>query len=191
MNLRKSNNGAIRYFWPKWMAAFLAFPVGGAIATIVGPVDTPVDGLLGGLLAGSVVGLVQWLALRSGRPLQSMWIALTAGGFSLGTALAVLLVGPATDTGSLFGRGLVVGLVVALLQTVALARTADRAWVWIVVNTAAMAVAWVVTAAVIGDSIEMRFVVFGASGALLFQFLTGLAWQQLRPLMPSTGVVAS
>ena len=51
--------------WLLWTAGFLAFPIGGWLATqAVGRVDDAGSALIGGLIAGAIIGAGQWLVAR-------------------------------------------------------------------------------------------------------------------------------
>ena len=57
--------------WLLWTAGFLAFPIGGALATAAtGRVNDLGSALLGGLVVGAVIGTGQWLVAR---PIQPDW----------------------------------------------------------------------------------------------------------------------
>ena len=64
--------------WLLWTAGFVAFPIGGALATaVVGRNNDVGSALLGGLIAGAVIGTGQWLVAR--RLLNpKAWIPATA-----------------------------------------------------------------------------------------------------------------
>jgi hypothetical protein len=69
--------------------------------------------------------------------------------------------------------GAVTGVAVGVLQALVLAR--DRvsgAFWWALVNPPAWALGWLVTSYVITRNVKDQFTNFGASGALLFAFLT-------------------
>ena len=48
-----------------WLASFLAFPLGGLLARVVGPVDELWVAVVAGAIAGAVIGAGQWLVLRA------------------------------------------------------------------------------------------------------------------------------
>lgn len=109
--------------------------------------------LAGGALVGLVLGVTQSLALGTR---AAWWIPATVLGLAVGTLLAVLfpVVGPVL-------QGLALGAAQAVvrppLHPVLWGALVAATW------TAAWAISWVVA---ISD--EPGFVVFGASGALLF-----------------------
>ena len=141
-----------------WVLAFLGFPIGGVLAVaLISRLETPLDGLLGGAVAGLAIGAAQWLALRRRLPVDWRWIVTTAVAMGLGLALGVLLFGAATTVEATLLRALPTGLLIGVAQ------------------------AWFITAQVIGRSLDIGFVVFGASGAIVFQALTGVVlWALLR-----------
>jgi hypothetical protein len=164
-------------FWGGWALAFLGFPLGGlASLGLVGGVESVLDGVIGGAACGAVLGAVQWLVLRRRLSLPRSWIVATSLGMAGGLALGVGLFGAST-AGSVLLRGFSTGLVIGLAQWAALRSSLPRAWVWVPTVAAGWALGWTVSRA-IGLDLTPNFAVFGASGALAFQALTGLvlAW---------------
>jgi hypothetical protein len=169
------STGSWRFFlW--WMLAFLGFPLGGLVAfVLVGSVEGVVSGALGGALAGAVIGAAQWLVLRRYMRVGPEWILATALGVTIGDALGALLTGAGTGIGALLIIGLATGVAVGLLQWgLALRGRLLRARLWPPVVAMAWPVGWTVTWA-FGIDVERGFFVFGASGALVFAAITGLA----------------
>jgi hypothetical protein len=167
--------GGWRFFlW--WMLAFLGFPLGGLLAlVVVGSVEGVVSGALGGALAGAVIGAAQWLVLRRYMRVGPEWILATALGVAIGDALGALLTGAGTGIGALIITGLATGVAVGLLQWgLALRGRLPLASLWAPVVAIAWPVGWTVTWA-FGIDVERGFLVFGASGALVFAALTGFA----------------
>jgi hypothetical protein len=162
------------FLW--WMLAFLGFPLGGYLAfVLVGSVEGVVSGALGGALAGAVIGAAQWLVLRRYLSVGLAWILATALGVAIGDALGALLTGAETGIGALLITGLVTGVAVGLLQwELALRNRLLLASLWPPVVAIAWPLGWTVTW-VIGIDVERGFYVFGASGALVFAAITGLA----------------
>jgi hypothetical protein len=162
-------------FWAGWGAAFLGFPLGGLAGLGAAGATTGVpQALLGGAATGAVVGLAQWLVLRRRLPLSPWWIAATAGGMSVGLALAVGALGIDTAGPALLGRGLITGATIGLAQYLVLRGLSDRAPAWAAVVALGWALGWAVTRAA-GIDLSPNFTVFGATGAWAFQLLTGLA----------------
>jgi hypothetical protein len=162
------------FLW--WILAFLGFPIGGELALlVVGPVEGAVSGALGGALAGAVIGAAQWLVLRRYMRVGPEWILATALGVAIGDAFGALLTGTGTGIGALLITGLATGVAVGLLQWGLFLRgRLPAASLWVPV----VAIAWPLGGAVtwaIGVDVERGYYVFGASGALVFAAVTGLA----------------
>src|SRR5215207_3853282 len=168
------STGGWRFFlW--WMLAFLGFPLGGFLAFIVvGSVEGMVSGALGGALAGAVIGAAEWLVLRRYLRVGPEWVVATALGVAIGDTLGALLTGAGTGIGALLITGLATGVAVGLLQWGLLRGRVLRARLWPLVVAIAWPVGWTVTWA-IGIDVERGYYVFGASGALVFVAITGLA----------------
>ena len=162
------------FLW--WMLAFLGFPLGGLLALVlVGSVEGVVSGALGGALAGAVIGAAQWLVLRRYLRVGPEWILATALGVAIGDALGALLTGAGTGIGALLITGLATGVAVGLLQWGLFLRgRLLLASLWPPVVGIAWPVGWTVTWAS-GIDVERGYYVFGASGALAFAAITGLA----------------
>jgi hypothetical protein len=162
------------FLW--WMLAFLGFPLGGYLAfVLVGSVEGAVSGALGGALAGAVVGAAQWLVLRRYLRVGPEWILATALGVAIGDALGALLTGAGTGLGSLLITGLATGVAAGLLQWALFLRgRLLLASLWPPVVAIAWPVGWTVTWA-FGIDVERGYYAFGASGALVFAAITGLA----------------
>jgi hypothetical protein len=158
------------------MLAFLGFPIGGLLAlALVGSVDGALSGALGGALAGAAIEAAQWLVLRRYLRVGPEWILATALGVAIGDALGASLTGAATGLGALIVTGLATGVAVGLLQWgLALRDRLLLASLWAPVVAIAWPVGWTVTWA-FGIDVERGYYVFGASGALVFVALTGLA----------------
>ncbi len=165
-----------RRFFPWWMLAFLGFPLGGWLAfVLVGPVDGAVSGALGGALAGAVIGAAQWSALRGHLRVGPEWILATALGVAIGDAVGALITDAGTNLGALLVTGLATGVAVGLLQWgVALRGRLPLASLWAPVVAVAWPLGWTMPWT-IGVDVERGYYVFGASGALVFAAITGLA----------------
>ncbi len=174
-------------FFGLWMLTFLGMPIGGGIARlVVGPADTAIRALLAGLLAGAVIGFVQWLMLRQLWPVSPLWIAATAAGLGIGSALSVVVVGNGLSTGAVVLRGLITGVVIAALQWLLLRDIAPNAWLWAFAVAAGWPLAWFVTKTV-GVDLAQYWVVFGSSGAIVFSALTGTCLLVMRMSQPAIG----
>jgi hypothetical protein len=162
-------------FYGLWFLAFLGFPIGGLLAQIlIGPVNSVPRALLAGLVTGAVVGLAQWLVLQRVLPIDPTWVAATAVGLGVGLAGAVLIFGTAMDGNALLLRGLIAGFAIGLLQWLLLRQHLPASFAWVIVLTIGWAVGWFVTRAA-GVNLTPQWTVFGATGALTFQFITLLA----------------
>jgi hypothetical protein len=158
--------------WP--VAILLGFPIGGYIADlIVNGVDSAGAALVAGLIAGAVIGAAEWFALR--KWVSWLWIPATAAGMAAGLATGAALVDYAVGRGDLLLMGVATGAGVGMLQALVLARDgiAGAYW-WAVANPPVWALGWLVSSYVISRNIEERFPNFGASGALVFGFVTWL-----------------
>jgi hypothetical protein len=165
-------------FWVGWALAFLGFPLGGVVAAaLIGPITTPLAGALGGAATGAVIGAAEWLALRRRLPLSPWWIAATALGMGAGLALSIALLGTSTDGAALPLRELITGAGIGIAQSVLLRGASRRAPAWALIVALGWALGWMITRAV-GVDLALQWAVFGSSGALMFQLLTGLtlAW---------------
>jgi hypothetical protein len=177
-------------FWGGWALAFLSFPVAGlAGIAIAGPVTTPLDGVLAGVASGAVVGLVQWLVLRHRLSLSPWWIAATAAGMGAGLALGTTLLGTQTDGVTLPLRGLMTGAGIGIAQFFVLRSRTDRAAIWAPVVALGWALGWIITRAA-GIDLGFDWSMFGVSGALMFQVLTGLALAWILQARDQTMTVA-
>jgi hypothetical protein len=160
----------------RWLIAFLGFPIGGGVTyLIVGSIDNPLKGIVGGAVAGAFIGGAQWLALRSDRHIDSTWIALTSAGLGAGIGLSTTLLGSDTDVNSVVGRAALTGILLGAAQAYQLYRKGGASITWALAVALAYTVAWPITNLVIKDNISMGYVVFGSSGAILFQLITLVA----------------
>jgi hypothetical protein len=163
-----------RWFWPAWGAAFLGFPIGGAAAyLLLGPIETVGTAVVAGAVAGAAIGVAQWLVLRWRLPLSALWVLATAGAMAIGLGLGQVLLGDDTAMQPLLLRGLITGIAIGAAQAALLRGVLPTPVVWAVVVTLAWALGWAVTAAA-GIDLPRKWAVFGSSGALTFQLITGL-----------------
>ena len=165
-----------------WVLAFLSFPIAGLLANLMGAVTTPGIALLAGLIAGGTLGLVQWLVLRAQLSLSRWWILATAIGMAAGLALGTAFLGSETAGGPLLWRAAITGLCIGVAQWLLLRQVLPQSIVWIGVITLGWTLGWFITRGA-GIDLSYKWAVFGASGALTFQVLTGLAlYLLLRPV---------
>lgn len=164
-------------FWLFWVLALFSFPVAGLLANLVGSVTTPVRGLLAGAIAGAVLGLIQWLVLRSRLPqLPIGWVVATSAGMAIGMAISTMVLGSETAGSELLWRGAITGLCIGAAQWVVLQQfiPLPQSVIWVGVVGLAWALGWFVTRSA-GIDLSARWAVYGVSGALTFQLVTGLA----------------
>jgi hypothetical protein len=163
-------------FWLFWVLAFLSFPIAGVLASFVVPVDTPVRALIAGAIGGAALGLVQWLVLRSRLPSLSIsWVIATSIGMAIGLAIGTAFLGSETVGNELLWRGAVTGLCIGLAQGIVFQRVLPltQSVIWIGIVSLGWALGWFVTRGA-GIDLSQKWYVFGMSGALTFQLLTGL-----------------
>jgi hypothetical protein len=159
-----------------WGASFLAFPLGGLLARVVGPVDALWVAIVAGAIAGAVIGAGQWLVLRS-TGIDLRWIAATAVGLAIGLAAGTAIVDYGVSVGDLAVVGMTSGLGVGLAQWPLLRAHVRASLVWIPATAALWSLGWVVTSQVLSTNADEQFAVFGASGAIMVALLSGaLLW---------------
>jgi hypothetical protein len=148
----------------RWILLGLSFPIGGFIVFYaLGPITSPGLALAGGAVAGLVIGAAEAFALRV--PV-ARWTVATAIGLGVGSLLAALVA-------PLLGAGILTTVVTALVAGVftsaaqLLAQPPLPRLLWLVVHTAGWVIAWLVSL-LIAISTDQGFIVFGASGALVF-----------------------
>ena len=163
-------------FWLFWVLAFLSFPIAGLLANLVGSVTTSVRAILAGAIAGATLGLVQWLVLKSQLSLPIWWVVATSLGMAVGLAVSTVLLGSETAGNELLWRAAITGLCMGIAQWIVLRQVLPlpQSVIWIGVVAVSWALGWFVTRAA-GIDLSPKWSVFGVSGALTFQLLTGLA----------------
>jgi hypothetical protein len=165
-----------RRFWLFWILAFLSFPIAGLFAIFVVPVTTPLRAVIAGAIAGAALGLIQWLVHKSRLPSLSIWwVAATSIGFAIGLAIGTAFLGSETGGNELLWRGAITGLCLGIAQWIILRQVLPlpQSVIWIGVVAVGWALGWFVTSAA-GIDLSLKWYVFGMSGALTFQLLTGL-----------------
>jgi hypothetical protein len=162
-------------FWLFWALAFLGFPMGGLLTNIiVGPVTTTARAALAGAITGAIVGLVQWFVLQSRLPLPIWWVIATSVGMSFGLGLGVALLGSEMSGNDLLWRAAMTGLCIGIAQWIVLRPILPQSAIWMAVIALGWVVGWFITRNA-GIDLNPKWSVFGSTGALAFQFLTGLA----------------
>jgi hypothetical protein len=169
--------------WLLWTAGFVAFIIGGALATAVtGRINDAPSALLGGLVAGAVIGTGQWLVAR--RLLDPRtWIPATAVAMSIGLAVGAWVVGYGTSLGELALMGFITGIPLGVAQAYLLRDRLANAWVWGAAMPLLWALGWMVTTAG-GIDVDRQFAVFGAYGAITVMALSGVLLDRLGATTP-------
>jgi hypothetical protein len=170
--------------WLLWTAGFLAFPIGGALATaLVGRINDVGSALIGGMVAGAVIGTGQWLVAR--RLLDPRtWIPATAVAMGIGLGVGAWVVGYGTSLGELALMGFITGIPLGAAQAYLLRDRVANAWVWAAAVPLLWALGWTVTTAG-GIDVDQQFAVFGAYGAITFMALSGVVLDRLRATTPA------
>jgi hypothetical protein len=170
-----------RWILVRWVAATLAFPIAGFLGHLVGgPATVMPAALISGLIAGAVIGLGQALALGLRTEAVGMWTAATALGLGFGIGLVTATNGPVDTMQDAALLGIVSGIAVGAGQVALLARwRVANPWIWPLTSGAAWAIGWLVMTS-IGVGLAAGWPVYGLSGAIVSQLVTGVvAWQLL------------
>jgi hypothetical protein len=166
--------------WLLWTAGFVAFIIGGALATAaVGRVNDFGSALIGGLIAGAVIGTGQWLVARRLLGDPQTWIPATAVAMGIGLGVGAWVVGYGTSLSELALMGFITGIPLGAAQAYLLRDRVANAWVWAAAMPLLWALGWTVST-FIGVSVDNQFAVFGASGAITFMALSGVLLDRLR-----------
>lgn len=156
----------MRQYILRWVATFLAFPIGGQLSVwAVGAVNNLSAAIIAGMLVGITIGVIQYTALKT-HAITPHWIWASTIGMTIGSAVGYLLVGSEITVGALILKGLISGLIVGSMQVTSQQVAIKAALIWSVTTGLAWAVAWYITAHVIVD-IESKYAIFGSSGALV------------------------
>jgi len=176
----------------RWLIAVVGFPIGGFIGHLIGgPAATIPAALISGAIAGAIIGLGQGLALDlRPRPL-AMWIAATAAGLGLALAIVTAMIGQISTTNEAVALGGVSGLILGAGQAGVLQRRGVAiSWIWAPVSAVAWAVGWFVTAS-IGVALASGWPVYGLSGAIVSQIITGIViWRLMASRSPVAAAAA-
>jgi hypothetical protein len=166
--------------WLLWTAGFVAFIIGGALATgVVGRINDFGSALIGGIIAGAVIGTGQWLVARRLLGNPQTWIPATAVAMGIGLAVGAWAVGYGTSLGELALMGFITGIPLGVAQAYLLRDRLANAWVWAAAVPLLWALGWTVTTAG-GIDVDRQFAVFGAYGAITFMALSGVLLDRLR-----------
>jgi len=165
---------------------FLAFPIGGALATAVtGRINNFGSALVGGMVVGAVIGTGQWLVARRLLGNPQTWIPATALAMGIGLGVGAWMVGYGTSLGELALMGAITGIPLGAAQAYLLRDRVANAWVWAAAMPLLWALGWTVTTAG-GIDVDQQFAVFGAYGAITFMALSGVLMDRMRAATPST-----
>jgi hypothetical protein len=159
-----------RRFLLFWVLAFLSFPIAGLLANLMGAVTDPVRALL----AGATLGLVQWFVLKSRLSLPIWWAVAMSIGMAVGLAISAALLGSATGGNELLWRAAITGFCIGIAQWIVLRQVLPGSVIWIGVMVFGWTLGWFITRNA-GIDLSYKWSVFGMSGALAFQVLTGVA----------------
>ncbi len=166
--------------WLLWTAGFVAFIIGGALATgAVGRINDVGSALVGGMIAGAVIGTGQWLVARRLLGNPQTWIPATALAMGIGLAVGAWAVGYGTSLGELALMGAITGIPLGTVQAYLLRDRLANAWVWAAAMPLLWALGWTATT-VGGIDVDQQFAVFGLYGAITFMALSGVLLDRLR-----------
>jgi len=173
----------------RWLVATVGFPIGGFVGhAIAGPAATVIAALIGGLIAGAIIGLGQAGALALRSQAIAMWAGATAAGVAVPLIAITALIGQIDTTFDAVLLGALTGLAIGAGQAVLFGREGvGNAWIWVGASAIAWAIGWLVTAAV-GVALAPGWPVYGLSGALVSQVITGIV---LWKVMSQDEVAAS
>lgn len=166
----------------RWALATVAFAIGGYIGHLIGgPVATVPAAVISGIVAGALIGAAQGAALSFAPRDIALWAVGTGLGLAASLAVVTAVIGQIDTTADAVLLGAVSGLAVGTAQAVILARgDIGRAAVWVAASGAAWALGWLTTAS-IGVALAAGWPVYGMSGALVSQLITGIVLWRLAP----------
>jgi hypothetical protein len=166
----------------RWLVAVVAFPIGGFLGHMIGgPAATVPAGIVSGLIAGGLIGLGQAVALGLRPQAIALWAAATAVGLGLALAAVTAVIGLIDTTPDAVFLGAVSGLALGTGQAVVLVRErVANAWIWVIGAGIAWAIGWFVTSGV-GVALAAGWPVYGVSGAIASQLITGLVLWKVLP----------
>jgi hypothetical protein len=169
----------------RWLIATLAFPIGGFIGHVVGgPAATIPAALISGAIAGAIIGMGQAFALKLRSQALVAWVAATGLGLGLSLAAVTGFIGQIANTTEAAVLGAVAGLVLGIGQAVVLRSSGvSNAWIWAPATAIAWAAGWFVTASA-GIALDAGWPVFGLSGAIVSQVITGIVLWRLTASHP-------
>ena len=175
-------SGSGRTLFLRWIVAIVGFPIGGYIGHMIGgPAATVPAALISGLIAGAIIGAGQGLALGIIRPqAMALWAGATAIGLGAALAAVTAVIGLIDTQTEAIVHGAISGVALGAGQAALLTRErVANAWMWAVASGVAWAVGWAVTSG-IGVALAAGWPVYGLSGALVSQLITGVVlWKVL------------
>jgi sugar lactone lactonase YvrE len=136
-------------------------------------------GIILGILFGLTISVLQWLVLRRHITKACWWIAATVTGLSLGIPLGIvalrsLFAGPTAIGGPSYFiilAAIVPGIIVGLLQQMALQQHFSRAWWWMLPS----ALTWPVPLIYLFEGVEVRDAGLLAGLGLILGTISGIA----------------
>jgi hypothetical protein len=176
----------------RWLVAIVAFPIGGFVGYLVGgPVSTVPAALISGAIAGAIIGSGQAVALKLTRRALVSWVAATTVGLGLALAAVTAVIGQISTTTEAVMLGAVAGLLLGAGQAFVLHREGVRwSWIWVPASAVAWALGWLVTSSV-GVALATGWPVYGLSGAIVSQVITGVVIWRLIGMASRPVVVAT
>ena len=183
-------SGSGRTLLLRWVIAIVGFPIGGFIGHLIaGPAATVPAALISGVIAGAIIGAGQAVALGILRPQPlALWAGATAIGLGAALAAVTAVIGQIDTQADAIALGAISGLALGAGQAALLMRErVANAWMWVVTSGVAWAVGWTVTSG-IGVALASGWPVYGLSGALVSQLITGVVlWKVLSRGRTTTG----
>ena len=159
-----------------WTAGFVAFIIGGALATAAtGRINDAASALLGGLVAGTG----QWLVARHLLDPRT-WIPATAVAMGIGLAVGAWVVGYGTSLGELALMGFITGIPLGAAQAHLLRDGLTNAWVWAAAMPLLWALGWTVST-FIGVDVDRQFAAFGPAARSPSWPCRGCCWTGCAP----------
>ena len=175
-------SGSGRTLFLRWIVAIVGFPIGGYVGHMIGgPAATVPAALISGLIAGAIIGAAQGLALGIVRPqAMALWAGATAVGLGAALAAVTAVIGLIDTQTEAIVLGAISGVALGAGQAALFTRErVANAWLWAVASGVAWTVGWAVTSG-IGVALAAGWPVYGLSGALVSQLITGVVlWKVL------------
>jgi hypothetical protein len=168
---------------PLWIVAVVGFPIGGLLGqTMAGPAATVPAAILSGLIAGAIIGIAQALALGLRASALGIWVGGTAAALGIALAIVTAALGQIETSTEAIVLGIGSGVLIGAVQGAALMRAGiANAWLWVPATGLAWAVGWLITAGAVGVGLAPGWPVYGLSGAVVSQVITGVALWRLVP----------